>query len=1214
MRHKAHVVYAIFFLVGIGASLPWNVFITAQQYFQERLVDTDYEESFLNWFSMAFNISTLLSMVIRTLCFAEKMPSAVTTVFFSLVVTTCIIFGHCWLTRMPEYNGRDGYAWHVVFFQATMISILVVACATTMMQDGMLRIISKFPPQFTQAVVAGQAMAGLAVSTSSFFITMASPSGPHLLQVLAQNSDLCAFIYFVLVFATLIVCTLAFAVLAHMEIFRHYQSVDHPIGDYLDEKVHNGYDVEDSARETLLSEDEQSAHDDPLPGTNKVDLFDLTYRIRYYAAANFFVFIVTLGVFPSITSAIQSVNPASGRFFRDLFTPFTLILFNFGDLLGRLVATSWHSTNPLRVMLASLARTAFFPLLMLCNLQNEHHQVITYVLIKSDLASMGLLLACAVTNGLITTLSLMHYPRLLRTNKEKELGGTVMFFILSIGLTAGSLMSFVLRAMLKHKRNTIGASQQKAVRRAMASKLEYLQRYMSSSASAGAADAGGEKKLRKKKKKEATASASGSSSSASRFRVIDADHEWEQDAPSKDAIEQKWEQDAADEERPVVVADGEIVDPTDLPVYVNAEEYLDELNARQRGAARDDDLSPPRKSKQSEGLQAKKSNDKGKPRDRKYSSDGSPPRKDAAGNGRRQKDRNDHEDDASPPRRRRNQAPSRRKADSDSENDASPPRRSQPARRSRQGDDDSDDDASPPRRKPTSRQSEERSSGKRRSAADVAARDSNASPVRRPAAAACKSPPKVSQHDDDASSPRRYRSDPSDGDASPPRRRPVKSEKPEEQRKEPAQPPQPRRTDSLGRDIPDIKKETSRKHRENDDSDASPPRERGESSRNRSRSPSTRGRGRSRSHSRHRSSGASRARGGSRRSRSRSRSTSPRRRRRRSPSRSRSNGRRHRSESRSRSRARRSSGHRSVTRQSRRASRSRSGSVERRRYRHSRSPARSGRQAFRQERVRSLEQDSPPRKHQKREDVKDDTPRAASSKSEATANKQADKVKDHERKDDAEPQKARAGLFTAKEFAEEHKRKLRQNDFLRTADASDMGANAETVYRDKRGRKLDMLNEMVRQQEILDGKREREAREEYEWGTGKVQKQELKNQRELMEQIKQAPFARHEDDPELEQLRKERVRAFDPMNSKVFQEDDLFGGGKSSKKSKSKKKSGTKPKYAGPPAPPNRFGIQPGYRWDGVVRGTGWEEKLLLRQNKQSAASEEAYRYAVADM
>lgn len=105
---SAHIVYGIFFLVGLGSSLPWNVFITAQQYFQQRLEDTDYEESFLNWFSMGFNISTLLSMLVRTLCFGERMPSAANTVFFSLMVTMVIIFGHCLLTRMPEYSGACG--------------------------------------------------------------------------------------------------------------------------------------------------------------------------------------------------------------------------------------------------------------------------------------------------------------------------------------------------------------------------------------------------------------------------------------------------------------------------------------------------------------------------------------------------------------------------------------------------------------------------------------------------------------------------------------------------------------------------------------------------------------------------------------------------------------------------------------------------------------------------------------------------------------------------------------------------------------------------------------------------------------------------------------------------------------------------------------------------------------------------------------------------
>lgn len=96
---------AIFFLLGVGSSLPWNVFITAQNYFEKRLADTLYAESFLNWFSMAFNISTLLSMLVRTVVIGDRMPNAIATVFCSLFVIMSIMFMHCLLTRMPEFAG-----------------------------------------------------------------------------------------------------------------------------------------------------------------------------------------------------------------------------------------------------------------------------------------------------------------------------------------------------------------------------------------------------------------------------------------------------------------------------------------------------------------------------------------------------------------------------------------------------------------------------------------------------------------------------------------------------------------------------------------------------------------------------------------------------------------------------------------------------------------------------------------------------------------------------------------------------------------------------------------------------------------------------------------------------------------------------------------------------------------------------------------------------
>jgi hypothetical protein len=53
------------------------------------------------------------------------------------------------------------------------------------------------------------------------------------------------------------------------------------------------------------------------------------------------------------------------------------------------------------------------------------------------------------------------------------------------------------------------------------------------------------------------------------------------------------------------------------------------------------------------------------------------------------------------------------------------------------------------------------------------------------------------------------------------------------------------------------------------------------------------------------------------------------------------------------------------------------------------------------------------------------------------------------------------------------------------------GAGQDTVYRDKKGKKLDMLNEFMRQQAVREGKEFKLEKAQHEWGKGLVQKQEV---------------------------------------------------------------------------------------------------------------------------
>jgi len=165
----------------------------------------------------------------------------------------------------------------------------------------------------------------------------------------------------------------------------------------------------------------------------------------------------------------------------------------------------------------------------------------------------------------------------------------------------------------------------------------------------------------------------------------------------------------------------------------------------------------------------------------------------------------------------------------------------------------------------------------------------------------------------------------------------------------------------------------------------------------------------------------------------------------------------------------------------------------------------------------------------------------------------------------------------------------------------------ETIYRDAEGKKQS-ADATQEDSKVLQAERERQKQQQlFALNQGKKQQEEQMNAARERERLQNSSFARRADDDDLEVLRKRALRDGDPMAA--YQSSSSSTGAAAAARNPHQK-----PIYKGPPAPPNRFGIKPGYRWDGNHRGNGFENRLLAHKFGQERKKEQAYKWSTSDM
>lgn len=152
----------------------------------------------------------------------------------------------------------------------------------------------------------------------------------------------------------------------------------------------------------------------------------------------------------------------------------------------------------------------------------------------------------------------------------------------------------------------------------------------------------------------------------------------------------------------------------------------------------------------------------------------------------------------------------------------------------------------------------------------------------------------------------------------------------------------------------------------------------------------------------------------------------------------------------------------------------------------------------------------------------------------------------------------------------------------------------ETIYRDASGRIINVAMKRAEARRAAE-EEERKQRRAVEERKGDVQRAEqAQRQRELVD-AKYMTVARHADDTEMNAELKERERWNDPAAGFLVKKK----GGRSAT---------GKPLYKGAFAP-NRYGIRPGHRWDGVDRSNGFEKKYFAARNRRENVKDLEYAW-----
>ncbi|RZC34307.1 Nucleoside tran domain containing protein, partial [Asbolus verrucosus] len=287
---KYNLVYLTFLIHGIGVLMPWNMFITADEYFTEHKLSKEYTgetspyvSNFMQYLTFAAQVPNVFFNWVNI--FIQIGGNLTTRIVWSISIEVVVFIVTVVLAMI------DTSTWPVSFFWITIICVVFLNMANGIYQNTIFGMAAKLPGKYTGAVVLGSNISGTFTAVVSI-----------LTNKMTSNKRMAAIYYFITALFVLLICFDTYFALPLNRFYRHHE---------LREKKNA----------------EQRKH------LNQ----GVTQRIPYLYVLRkslpqlynvFFIFFVTLSIFPAIQSGIK---PSDKNFwlqdsYTGLFNQFLLLV------------------------------------------------------------------------------------------------------------------------------------------------------------------------------------------------------------------------------------------------------------------------------------------------------------------------------------------------------------------------------------------------------------------------------------------------------------------------------------------------------------------------------------------------------------------------------------------------------------------------------------------------------------------------------------------------------------------------------------------------------------------------------------------------------------------------------------------------------------------------------------------------------------------------